>query len=243
MASTRRFSLIGPGRAGMALHAALVAVGWECAQVFGRGDDVSTAATDVDVCVIATADAAIADVAAAITPGPAVVLHLSGATPLAALGEHTAAALHPLVSLVDSEAGAVALRGAHFAVAGDPIAKEIAQQLSGHWFEISDSDRALYHCAAAIASNHTVALLGQVERIATSIGVPLDAFIPLVQASLENTWGLGPQAALTGPAGRGDQATIDAHRAALADLHPTELESYDAMVRLAERLAGKLGDS
>lgn len=243
MTSTRRFSLIGPGRAGMSLHTALIDVGWECAHVFSRDDDVSTAAANADVCVIATPDAAIAEVAAAVAPGQAVVMHLSGATPLVALGAHRTAALHPLVSLVGAESGATVLRETYFAVAGDPIAREIAEQLSGLWFEISDSDRALYHCAAAIASNHTVALLGQVERIAESIGVPFSAFVPLVEASLKNAWELGPAAALTGPAARGDQGTLDAHRAALSELDQGELESYEALMRLAQRLAGKLEDS
>ena len=44
---------------------------------------------------------------------------------------------------------------------------------------------------------------------------------------------LGPAPALTGPAARGDEATLDRHRAAL---DPSELEAYDAMVDLARRL-------
>ena len=79
-----RFSLIGKGRAGGSIHAALVDLGWECTAVFGRHDDVSEAATSVDVCIIATPDRSIASVAGAIRQGDAegtsgVVLHLSGA--------------------------------------------------------------------------------------------------------------------------------------------------------------------
>ena len=42
----------------------------------------------------------------------------------------------------------------------------------------ADDRRAAYHAAAVVASNHLVALLGQVERLAAAAGVPLDAFLP-----------------------------------------------------------------
>lgn len=226
----------------MSLRAALIDVGWECDSVFGRGDDCSSAGDGVDVCIIATADADIADVAASIEPTNAVVMHLSGATPLAVLNHPRTAAMHPLQSLPEPVAGAASLRQCYFAVAGDDIAQHIADELSGKWFPIDDADRAIYHCAAVVASNHTVALLGQVERLANSIGVPFEAFESIVETSIANTWATGPAAALTGPAARGDQATIDAHRAALIERHAQELESYDAAVELARRLEGRLGE-
>ncbi len=228
----------------MSLHAALIDLGWECAAVFGRDDESERAAADVDVCVIATADAQIATVAGAIEPTNAVVMHLSGATSLAVLDSHgRVAGLHPLQSLPNPVAGAASLRDCYFAVAGDPIAQEIAEALSGKWFEIADMDRAIYHCAAVIASNHTVALLGQVERLAESIGVPFEAFRPIVDASIANTWNESPADALTGPAARGDEGTIHAHRTALVANLPDELAGYDAVVELARRLAGRMDPS
>ena len=84
-----------------------------------------------------------------------------------------------------------------------------------------------------IASNHLVALLGQVERVAAAAGVPLEAYLDLVRATLDNVAELGPAAALTGPVARGDWATVDRH---LAALDPSEHEAYGAMVALARRL-------
>ena len=46
---------------------------------------------------------------------------------------------------------------------------------------------------------------------------------------------LGPSAALTGPAARGDRSTIERHRQVLP---ASERPGYDAGVALAERLAG-----
>ncbi len=230
------FALIGRGRAGGSIALALEALGWRLTQTFGRGDDISAAAAGVDVCVIATPDAAIAEVAAAVQPGDGVLLHLSGVTGLDVLAGHRAAALHPLVALPDEDAGALALATAWFAVGGDPIAIEIAELLSGNWFVIADSDRTLYHAAAVAASNHLVALLGQVERIADSIDVPSAAFLRLAAGAMADVERMGSAAALTGPARRGDEATIEAHRQALAERLPAELAAYDALLVEARRL-------
>ena len=90
----------------------------------------------------------------------------------------------------------------------------------------------------SIAANHLVALIGQVERVAASAGLPLDAFADLMRAALDDAVELGPRRALTGPAARGDWDTVDRHRTALSALagHRTELAAYDAMVGLARRL-------
>ena len=235
---SRSFNLIGDGRAGGSLRAALVELGWECATVYRRGDALAAAARDVDVCIIATPDEVIQSVATEIEPDGAVLMHLSGALGLDVLAPHRAAGLHPLVSLVNPMLGAAQLRSAWFAVAGDPIATELAAELSGQSFPVADADRARYHAAAVIASNHFVALLGQVERLAVDLGIPFDVFVPLVQGSLDNVVEVGPAAALTGPAARGDMDTIAAHRAALSEHHPNELAAYDALVERAIRLRG-----
>ena len=233
---TRSFTLIGPGRAGRSLAGALADLGWELAAVYGSADDPTDAAADVELCVIATPDEVIGPVSASIRPARAVVMHLSGASPVSVIVGHRAAALHPLVSLADPETGSGLLRTAWFAVGGDSLAIELAESLSGRWFRIADEDRVLYHASAAVAANHLVALLGQAERIAAEVGVPLDALLNLARGSLENVAVLGPAAALTGPVSRGDDLTIERHRAELAARLPDELAAYDALVDQARRL-------
>jgi predicted short-subunit dehydrogenase-like oxidoreductase (DUF2520 family) len=169
----------------------------------------------------------------------AVVAHLSGSLGLEVLSPHRRrAALHPLVSIPDAEVGARRLRGAWFAVAGEPrgardLVEQVVADLGGRSFVVADADRAAYHAAATIASNHLVALLGQVERVAASAGVPLEAYLDLVRVTLDNVAELGPAGALTGPVARGDWDTVERHRAAL---DPAELAAYDAMVAEARRL-------
>jgi predicted short-subunit dehydrogenase-like oxidoreductase (DUF2520 family) len=249
MTSSGRRSLrvVGPGRAGSAVAAALAAVGWEVLDPVRRGDDPRPAARGVDLLVLAVPDAAIAEVAAAVEPSDdAVVAHLAGSLGLEVLAPHRRrAAVHPLVSLPDADVGARRLAGGGwFAVAGEPddalaLVEELVRDLGGRSFEVADADRAAYHAAAAIASNHLVALLGQVERVAATAGVPLTAYLDLVRATIDNVAELGPAAALTGPVARGDWATVERHRAALP---PDELVAYDAMVEAARRLVDERHD-
>jgi predicted short-subunit dehydrogenase-like oxidoreductase (DUF2520 family) len=233
MASVR---IVGPGRAGGALALALERAGWTVAAPRRRGEALADAAEGVDLVVIATPDGSIAEVARAIGPRPdTVVAHLAGSLGLDVLGPHArCAALHPLVALPNPELGAARLTaGAWFAVAGDPLIEGVVADLGGRSFVVSDEHRASYHAAACIASNHLVALLGQAERVAATAGVPLEAYLDLVRATVDNIAELGPAEALTGPVARGDQATIDRH---LEALPPDERPAYEAMVDAARRL-------
>jgi len=228
--------VIGTGRAGSALARALAGRGWELRGLYGRGADVRAALLGVDLLVVATPDGAIARVAAAVEPDEhGVIAHMAGAQGLDVLAPHVRrASLHPLVALPDAALGAERLSsGAWFAVAGDALVRRAAEDLGGRCLEVPDAQRTLYHAAAVIASNHLVALLGQVERVAQGAGVPLEAYLDPVRETVENVAALGPARALTGPAARGDGETLARHRAAL---DAAELPAYDALLAAARRL-------
>jgi predicted short-subunit dehydrogenase-like oxidoreductase (DUF2520 family) len=231
-----RARVVGAGRAGGSLAGALRFAGWDV-EVLDRRDPVARAAGRVDLLVLAVPDAAVAEVAAAVAPGPAVVAHLSGALGLDVLAGHPRrAVLHPLVSLPDADIGARRLRGGVWfglAADGDALAADVVAQLGGRAITVAEGDWATYHAAAVVASNHLVGLLGQTERLAAAIGVPLDAYLDLARGSLDNVAAMGPAAALTGPVRRGDRATVERH---LAALPADERELYEAGVRLCERL-------
>jgi predicted short-subunit dehydrogenase-like oxidoreductase (DUF2520 family) len=237
------FRIVGPGRAGRSLLGALDGVdGFESRGALGRSDSTHDAARGVDLLVIATPDDAVARVAAMVTPVAATaVVHLSGSLGLDVLGDHPRrGSLHPLVPLPNPTIGAERLTsGITFAVAGDAITARVARALGGRTVEVADGDRAAYHAAASIAANHLVALIGQVERVAATIGLPLEAFAGLLHAATDDALALGPRRALTGPAARGDWDTVERHRSALAGMagHRNELAAYDALVGLARRLS------
>ncbi len=232
---TQRVRIVGGGRAGQSIARALQTVGWDVVGILGRSDDPRRAAHGVDVVIIATPDSEIAAVSTAIDPGDAVLVHLSGATGLDPLQPHRAASVHPLMSLPDPETGAAALlSGGDFAVAGDPAATAIVAALGGRAFSVAEQDRVLYHATAAVAANHVVALMGQVERLAQQCNVPVEAFYRMAADTLANAAELGPANAITGPAARGDHETLARHVAALPE---RERSLYRALADAAADLA------
>ena len=228
--------VIGRGRAGRSLATALGRAGWGLGGVLGRQDDVREAASGVELLVIAVPDDSVASVAASVAPVPStVVAHMAGSLGLDVLDPHPRrAAVHPLASLPSPELGADLLRGAWFAIAGDHLIESVVESLDGRSFTVTDRQRAAYHAAAAIASNHLVALLAQVERIAASVDVPFEAYLDLVRATVDNVSALGAVEALTGPAARGDEATIARHIDALP---AGERELYEVLADACRKLA------
>jgi predicted short-subunit dehydrogenase-like oxidoreductase (DUF2520 family) len=255
--------LIGPGRAGTTLGLALVDLGWRVVAVAGRAPDaastsaavacldsraelVSEAGHGAHLVLVATPDRAIesASVAAAESLEPdALVVHLAGSRGLEVFEpllekrpDIRVGAMHPLQSFPSTTIGLQRLHGSWAAVAGDPAVWAVAEELGMQPFSLPDEERTRYHASAVVAANHLVALIGQVERLAASCGVPFAAFAPLVQASLDNAFRLGPAAALTGPVERGDLATVEQH---LRALDPAERDAYRALAREAARLTGR----
>jgi predicted short-subunit dehydrogenase-like oxidoreductase (DUF2520 family) len=225
---------------------ALTKVGWNAAETIGRGANVRNAAADVDMVVIATPDAAIADVAAAVEPNDeCAVVHLSGSLGLDVLAPHRRrAAVHPLVALPDPETGARRLLDhAWFALAagGDPVGPELVEALDGRAVTVADDPqaRALHHAACCVAANYVTTVLAQAERLAAAAGVPFAAYLALARGALDNVADLGAAAALTGPVARSDWTTVERHRASIAATAGDEAALYDALVLATAKLAGQ----
>ncbi len=231
--TTHDARIIGNGRAGGALAAALVFAGWSVDGPLGHAHGPA-ATTGARFVVLAVPDGRVAEVAAGLAPGGAVVVHLAGSLGLDVLRPHErTASVHPLVALPDATRGAARLPGAWFAVAGDPAAIDVVEALDGRAVRVADGDRTRYHAAAVMASNHLVALLGQVERVAAEVGVPLEAYLDLACGALEDVAAVGPAHALTGPVSRGDWDTVGRH---LEAIDAVERPAYAALADAARRL-------
>ncbi len=227
-----RVRIVGAGRAGGSFATGLGAAGWDVELVH---HDVQDPGSGVDLVLVCVPDPAVAPLVA---PWPAhddvVVAHCAGSLGLDVLAPHPrVASVHPLVSLPDPTTGARRLPSAWFGVAGDPIARSVVSALGGTAVEVADADRVVYHAAAVVASNHLVALMGQVDRLARSVGVPLEAFLSLAEGALANVVATDPATALTGPVARGDWDTVARH---LDALPVDEREAYRALADLAARL-------
>jgi predicted short-subunit dehydrogenase-like oxidoreductase (DUF2520 family) len=238
-----RVGIVGSGRVGTALTRALRDAGVEVEGPAGRGERPA----GCDAIVLCVPDSEIASAAEVVTAAAPLVGHTSGATPLSALAHAGVPGfgLHPLQSFAHP---GVRFEGAGAAVAGTTpealaFATELAERLGMSPFEIDDEGRAAYHAAASVASNFLVTLEAAAEAIAAGAGLDREAarrlMLPLVRQTVENVAELGPEAALTGPVARGDDATVEAQRAAVERVVPELLPLFDELVARTRALAGQ----
>jgi len=241
--SPLRVGIVGSGRVGTALAGALREAGVEVEGPLGRGGRPA----GCDAILLCVPDTEIAAAAEVVTAAAPLVGHTSGATPLSALAHAGVEAfgLHPLQTVAHP---GVRFEGAGAAVAGSTpealaFASALAERLGMTPFEIDDEGRAAYHAAASVASNFLVTLEAAAETIAGGAGLEREQaralLAPLVRQTLENIAQLGPEAALTGPVARGDEATVAAQRAAIEETAPQLLDLFDELVRRTRELAGQ----
>jgi predicted short-subunit dehydrogenase-like oxidoreductase (DUF2520 family) len=208
-------NVIGRGRVGPAVAKRL------------RERGVEVRADEAELVLLCVPDRAIAEVAAAIEPGPWVA-HVSGATPLAALDPHERRfSVHPLQTFT-LDRGAEQLDGAWAAVTAETteakeLGHELAETLGLRPFDLDDGARTLYHAGAAIASNYLVTLYRAASRLFADAGAPPEALVPLMARTIENGF------QLTGPIARGDWAVVEAHLGVLHEAHPELEPMYRAL--------------
>ncbi len=218
-----RIHVIGSGRVGSAVAARL------------RERGIAVGADEPELVLLCVPDGAIADAARGLTPGPWLA-HVSGATPLAALDPHERRfSVHPLQTFTRSR-GPEQLDGAWAAVTSETDAAHavgtwLAETLGLRPFELADGARTLYHAGAVFASNYLVALHRAASLLVESAGAPAAALEPLMRRTIENGF------ELTGPISRGDWATVEAHRAAIHEVHPELDELYETLAGATLALA------
>ena len=217
-----RIQIVGFGRVGSALAARL-------------GDRMT--GDEPDLVLLCVPDRAIADVARTIEPGPWVA-HTSGATPLSALDPHERRfGLHPLQTFTRAR-GPEQLDGAYAAVTAESddardVGFWLARELGLEAFALDDSERALYHAGAVVASNFLVTLHRAAADLAQAAGAPPEALVPLMHRVIENDF------ELTGPIERGDWETVEAHLATIRDRRPRLEPLYRALADATAEVAAR----
>ncbi|WP_208379039.1 Rossmann-like and DUF2520 domain-containing protein [Cumulibacter soli] len=235
---TSPLAIVGAGRLGHALTAALGASGLEVLGPFGRGYD--GADDRPAVVLLCVPDREIEAAASALHPRESMLVgHCSGATTLAPIGPHEGFSLHPLMTVPRTGAR---FAGAAAAVAGrTPRALRTATDLAGLLgmtaVQVPDGDRIAYHAAAAVASNQLLAVLDLSAQLASSVGVERKYLGPIVHATVDNWLATGAARALTGPVVRGDEQTLHGHREAVRERVADDASLFDALLEATRRLA------
>jgi predicted short-subunit dehydrogenase-like oxidoreductase (DUF2520 family) len=229
---TLTVGVIGAGRVGRTLAAALTAAGHRVT--------IDPRPPDADLVLLAVPDDALPEVVAglgSLRPDQ-VVAHTSGAHGLAVLAPAGGRplALHPAMTFTGDPAEVSRLPGISYGVTAPddlrPFATRLVADLGGTVEWIAEPDRPLYHAALSHGANHLVTLVNEAAELLARAGVrqPPQLLAPLLRAALENTLRLG-DAALTGPVARGDAGTIARHLRVLAESAPAAVPAYRALAR------------
>ena len=192
--------VIGAGRVGAVIAAALRSVGYRIAAAAGESDasrtrietllpgvpiDKPTAvARSCDLLLLTVPDDALDNVVRMLVASGAIrsgqyVVHTSGlhgteilrpAVEVGALG----VAMHPAMTFTGTDVDLERLAGCVFGVTCDdaerPLAERLARDLTGSVTWVAAEDRALYHAALAHGANHLVTLVSQAMELLRAAG-------------------------------------------------------------------------
>ena len=265
-----RVGVIGSGRVGAVLGAALRRVGHHIIGVSARTDlsrvraeallpgvpirSRDDIAADCDLLLITVSDDALAEVveqvSGALHAGQ-YVAHTAGRYGIGVLQTATQAgaiplALHPAMTFTGTSLDLSRLEDCPFAVTAPaqalPVAEALVIEMGGEPIVVTEESRLIYHAALAHGANHLVTLVAQTRELLGLAGVnePQRLVAPLLRAALDNALREG-DAALTGPIARGDAGTLAEHLDDLGEVAPAIAATYRALARSTAHRAHEAG--
>ncbi|SFQ45778.1 Rossmann-like and DUF2520 domain-containing protein [Parafilimonas terrae] len=180
---------------------------------------------DSDIFIVAVKDDAVAEVSAQINAAQKIVVHTCGSVSVNVLKDASGnyGVLYPLQSLrmelnYNPEIP--------FLIDGNnPHTKNIIQTFASSFaktvIQANDEVRLRYHLSAIISSNFTNHLFALTKDYCSKNNIDFKLLLPLIEETVKRLHYYDPAAMQTGPAARGDNATIQKHF--------TLLEAYPAL--------------
>ena len=253
-----RVGVVGAGRVGAVLGAALAAAGHDVVAASGLSAASSERAARLlpgvpllpadevvaasDLVVLAVPDDILAGLAetGAWRRGQ-LPFHTSGAHGLTVLAPAERAgvlslALHPAMTFSGGPEDLHRVVAAPFGVTSRPehrpVAETLVLEMGGEPFWVAEADRGLYHAALVTGANHLVTLVAEAADLLRTAGVadPARVLTPLLTAALDNGLRRGDRG-LTGPVSRGDVGTVAQHLQTLTERAPSAVDAYVALAR------------
>lgn len=171
-----------------------------------------------DIVLVSVADQAIEQVVGSVghlAYGP-LVIHTSGTVPKEVLGHISARTgiIYPLQTFskdVPVDMAKVPFFNEACTESDLELIDALASETSEHIYHADAAHRRALHVAGVFTSNFTNVLLECVEQILSEADYTLDVVRPLLEATVSKAFEVGPHAAQTGPARRGDRAVMQKH--------------------------------
>ena len=256
-------ALIGAGNLATSLAHGLVEAGFGLRQVVARSEasaqrlaqplgvlytaGLHRLTLDADVYIIAVPDAQIADVLEQMPPTQVLMLHTSGSTPMSVFNAErfpNHGVLYPLQTF--SRQRVVSLRDVPLCIEASTAKaiaqiQELANALSSRVIPMTSEQRVWLHLMGVMGCNFVNHLLAIAHCIGQKEGIALDVLQPLLCETVRKAFSTSsPAMAQTGPAIRGDMATLSRHADMLAniDVHFAELYNMlsNSIINTNERL-------
>ena len=235
---SERIVLVGAGNMATAIACSLKEGGNAPVAVWSRtlesaallGGRVECAFTDdldalpaADIVIISVTDNALHTVAAAVAQRfpNALLLHTAGSIPMDALCEAGATrygVLYPMQTV--NKNSPVSLRNITTFIegCGDAVTAQIekvAAMVSDKVVYATSEQRCSLHVAAVFACNFPNAVYNMAYELMQRNGLPFDAMLPLIDEAARKVHRMSPLEAQTGPARRGDENVMNAHKSML----------------------------
>jgi len=230
-----RIGLIGAGNVGWNLVAGLANSPFAITQVLSRNGDSAKALadefdipfagsaptdlrSDLDLVLIATSDHSVAEVARSIgTQFPKTVFaHTSGSIPMHALAptQSPIGVFYPLQTFTKGHS--TPWKAIPIFLEGSPQVLEclqpVAETLSERVSEMDSAGRLRLHLGAVFASNFANYMWLQAQEVVGDLPeADFSIYAPLIREVVDKGLAMGPFAAHTGPARRGDEVTMQKH--------------------------------
>jgi predicted short-subunit dehydrogenase-like oxidoreductase (DUF2520 family) len=203
-----RVGVVGAGRVGAVLAAALRDAGYRVVAVAGESDasrnraqtllpgvavaKPSAVARACDILLLTVPDDMLRNVGSVLTASGAIrpgqlVVHTSGRHGIGVLGDAAAAgarvvALHPAMTFTGTAVDLPRLDGCMFGVTAGPEEREVTERLvrdlGGRPMWIPEEKRTLYHASLAHGANHLVTLVTQAMELLAAAGAESDDLVP-----------------------------------------------------------------
>lgn len=173
-----------------------------------------------DFVILSVPDDKIKDISDQIALSEAIVLHTSGANPIADLAKHLKhGVMYPLQTFsktkeIDFTTFPIFVEGSD---EGERDIFTFVRSFSNDVRLLTSANRSKLHLAAVFACNFSNHMYHLSEKLLAELDMSFQDFQPLVEETLKKAIELNPSQSQTGPAMRDDDETIETHLSMLKD--------------------------
>lgn len=234
--------LLGTGNVGTHLSKALRRLeGYKLVYLYGRslGMRLEDIPRHADIYIYALSDTALPEVWAAMPETKGVWIHTAGSVGIEAMRQHheQVGIIYPLQTF--SKKRAIDWSQVPLYYEGHEEARLLAEALSGDCHYADSEGRAKLHLGAVLACNYSNHLISLAEEYLSGEGFDAKALMPLIRETFAKIEVMPARSAQTGPAIRGDEATIERHLSMLPEGRTREIYQLLAESIAEQKLSDK----